>query len=171
MPMSDLATWRARAADPDVVAAAEVWTDHDAPPVVLRSPPADVLDYLVDERCWRGDIARGARQPGGAEHGAGRLGDAGQGKARATISQYALRDLDDVSGMVVVAAAITPAELEKAFNSLRFGWDRDRDPDVVQARLAKILRGFTTSSQTRCRGACGADVSPGPRAAPPLRRR
>jgi hypothetical protein len=46
--MSDLAIWRARAADPDVVVAAEVWTDQAAPTVVLRSPPADVLEYLVD---------------------------------------------------------------------------------------------------------------------------
>lgn len=103
-----------------------------------------------------GDIASGARQPGGAEHGAGRLGDAGQEQSTSdnlpvrAASQYALRNLDDLSGMVAVAAATTPAQLEKAVNSLRFGWDRDRDPDVAQARLATILRAFTTSSQTKC---------------------
>ena len=52
--MSDLATWRSRAAELDVVVAAGVWIDRAAPTVVLRSLPVEVLDYLVDERCWRG---------------------------------------------------------------------------------------------------------------------
>jgi hypothetical protein len=149
--MSDLATWRARAADPDVVAAAEVWTDQAAPIVVLRSPPAEVLDYLVNEGCWRGTLRAVLANPVVPNTVWAALAARAKGKARATISQYAMRDLDDLSGMVAVAAAITPAELEKTVNSLRFGWDRDRDPDAMQARLAKILRGFTTSSQTRCR--------------------
>jgi hypothetical protein len=149
--MSDLATWRARAADPDVVAAAEVWTDQAAPTVVLRSPPADVLDYLIDQGYWRETLRAVLANSAVPNTVRTDLATRAKGKARATISQYALRNLDDLSGMAAVAAAITPAELEKAVNSLRFGWDRDRDPDVVQARLAKILRGFTTSSQTRCR--------------------
>jgi hypothetical protein len=149
--MSDLTTWRARAADPDVVAAAEVWTDQAAPTVVLRSPPAEVLDYLVDEGCWRGTLRAVLANPAVSNTVRADLAKRAKGKARAIISEYALGDLDDLSAMVAVAAAITPAELEKAVNSLRFGWDRDRDPDGVQSRLAKILRAFTTSSQTRCR--------------------
>jgi hypothetical protein len=129
--MSDLATWRARAADSDVVVSAEVWTDRTAPAVVLRSPSAEVLDYLVGEGCWRGTLTAALANPAVSNTVRAALATRAKGKARATISQYALRDLDDVSGMVAVAAAITPAELEKTVNSLRFGCDRDRDPDVV----------------------------------------
>jgi hypothetical protein len=84
-----LATWHARVAGPDVVAAAEVWTDQAAPTMVLRSPPAEVLDYLV-EGCWRGTLQAVLANPAVPNTVRAALATRAKSKARATISQYAL---------------------------------------------------------------------------------
>ncbi len=43
-----------------------------------------------------------------------------------------------------------PAELAKAIDGLRYGWEHRQDPAAARATLAKILRAFTTSPHTRC---------------------
>lgn len=149
--MSDLATWRARAADVDAAAAATVWTERAAPAVVLRSPSARVLDYLVGDGYWRGMLNAALANPGVPNTVRAALAKQATGKARATIARYALHDLRDAAVMVAVADAITPAELRKAVNGLLFGWNREQDPERAQAELAKILRAFATSKETRCR--------------------
>lgn len=52
---------------------------------------------------------------------------------------------------MAVAAALTPAKLERTVNGLRFGWGHRHDPDAAQTQLAELLRSFTTSTQPRCR--------------------
>lgn len=78
--VTDLATWKSRAADPDPGAAAEVWTDPTAPVAVLRHPPAAVLAHLLGDRAWQGTLAARLAQPSAADQRAGHAGGTGQGR-------------------------------------------------------------------------------------------
>ncbi len=147
----ELATWRARAADSDSAAAAEVWTDPSAPAEVLRRPPAAVLDYLLGDGCRHGVLPAVLRNPALPNTVVAALATRAKGEARATIARHALRDRENLPRLIASAAAITPAELAKAIDGLRYGWEHHHNPDAAHATLAKILRAFTTSPQTRCR--------------------
>jgi hypothetical protein len=147
----ELATWRARAADSDIAAAAEVWTDPCAPVEVLRRPHAAVLDYLVGDGCWQGTLSAVLRNPALPNTIVAALATRARGEARAKIARHALRDRENVPRLIAAAPAITPAELAKAVDRLRYGWEHHRNPDEAQTTLAKILRAFSTSPQTKCR--------------------
>lgn len=145
----ELVTWRARAAVSDSAAAAEVWTDPSAPAEVLRGPHAAVLDYLVGDGCRQGTLSAVLRNPALPNTVVAALATRAKGGARATIARHALRGRENVLRLIASAAAITPAELAKTVDALRYGWEHHQNPGTAQATLAKILRAFTTSPQTR----------------------
>ncbi len=96
--VSELATWRVRAADSDSAVAAEVWTDPSAPAEVLQRPHAAVLDYLVGDGCWQGTLSAVLRNPALPDTMVAVLAARAKGQARATIARHVLRDLDDARG-------------------------------------------------------------------------
>jgi hypothetical protein len=163
--MSELASWTARAADADPAIAAAVWADPAAPPDVLRRPSAAVLEFLVGDGLWTGALIGALHHPALTTTVLAALAERAKGEARATIAEFVLYDRVDVPLLLAAAPALTPARLAKAVIGLRFGYAYQRDPDAAAARLAKILRGFVTSSTTRCR-ALAAEAFPltvGPR--------
>lgn len=163
--MSELASWTARAADADPAIAAAVWADPDAPLDVLRHPPAAVLEFLVGDGLWTGALIRALHHPALTTTVLAALAERAKSEARKTIAEFVLYEHVDVPLLLAAAPALTPARLAKAVSGLRFGYAYQRDPDAVAARLAKILRGFVTSSTTRCR-ALAAEAFPltvGPR--------
>jgi hypothetical protein len=98
----------------------------------------------------QGTLSAVLRNPALADPVVAILAARAKGPARATIARHALRNLENVPRLIASAAAITPAELAKAIDGLRYGWEHLQDPDAARETLAKILRTFTTSTQTRC---------------------
>jgi hypothetical protein len=149
--MTDLKTWKSRAADSDPITAAEVWADPAAPVAVLRDPPTAVLGHLLGDGAWQGMLSAVLRNPALPTSVLATLAARAKGQARATISRHALRARTDVARLVAAAPAITAAQLSRTVDELRYGWQQGQDPDAAQVRLVTLLRAFTTSSNTRCR--------------------
>jgi len=87
-----------------------------------------VLDYLAGDGCWRGTLSTILRNPAQPDTVVAALAARAKEEARARIARHVLRDRENVPRLIASAAAITPAELAKAVDGLRYGWNTARIP-------------------------------------------